>query len=81
MLSLDVFLMFHFLQHSNVASWWVPGTQMLTVYDFVLAVAMLRMFGSDSECSGLAGVYTFKSSDRYFGYAVVNAVWHKEPIF
>ena len=39
---------------------------------------MLRIFGSDDECSGLAGVYTFKSSDRYFGYAVVNAVWHRE---
>ena len=43
-------------------------------YDLVLAAAMLRIFGSDNECSGLAGVYTFKSSDRYFGYAVVNAV-------
>ena len=29
---------------------------------------------------GLAGVYTFKSSDRYFGYEVVSAVWHRELI-
>ena len=49
-------------------------------YDFVLAVAMVSMFGSDDDLSGRAGVYTFKSSDRYFGYAVVNAVWHKESI-
>ena len=47
---------------------------------FVLAVAMLRIFGSNDEHSGLAGVYTFNSSDRYFGYAVVSAVWHKESI-
>ena len=37
-------------------------------YDLVLTVAMLRIFGSDDECSGLAGVYTFNSSDRYFVY-------------
>ena len=49
-------------------------------YDLILAAAMLRIFGSDDECSGLASVYTFKSSDRYFGYAVVNAVWHTESI-
>ena len=49
-------------------------------YDFVLAAAMLRIFGSNDERSGLAGVYTFKSSDRYFGYAVVNALWHRESI-
>ena len=49
-------------------------------YDFVLAAAMLRIFGSNDECSGFAGVYTFNSSDRYFGYAVVNAVWHRESI-
>ena len=42
-------------------------------YDFVLAVLMVNMFGSDDDLSGRAGVYTFKSSDRYFGYAVVNA--------
>ena len=36
-------------------------------YEFVLAAAMLRIFGSNDECSGLAGVYTFNSSDRYFG--------------
>ena len=45
-------------------------------YDFVLAAAMLRIFGSDNKRSGLAGVYTFNSSDIYFGYAVVDAVWH-----
>ena len=49
-------------------------------YDFVLAVAMLRRFGSDDERNGLAGVCTFKSSDRYFEYAVVNAVWHRESV-
>ena len=38
-------------------------------YDFVLAAVMLRIFGFD-----LAGVYTFNSSDRYFGNAVVSAV-------
>ena len=43
-------------------------------YDLVLAAAMLKISGSDDECSGLAGLYTFKSSDRYFEYAVVNAV-------
>ena len=59
-----------------------PGRQMLAVhtYDFVLAAAMLRIFGSNDERSGLAGVYTFNSSDRYFGYAVVSAVWHRESI-
>ena len=41
---------------------------------------MLRIFGSNDERSGLAGFYTFNSSDRYFGYAVVNAVWHRESI-
>ena len=49
-------------------------------YDFVLAVAMLRIFGSNDERSGLAGVYTFNSSDRYFGYAVVNTVWDRESV-
>ena len=49
-------------------------------YDLVLAVLMVNMFGSDDDLSGRAGVYTFKSSDRYFGYAVVSAVWHKESI-
>ena len=49
-------------------------------FDFVLAAAMLRIFGSNDERSGLAGVYTFNSSDRDFGYAVVNAVWHRESI-
>ena len=49
-------------------------------YDLVLVVAILRMFRSDDECSGLAGVYTVKSSERYFGYAVVNEVWHIESI-
>ena len=27
-----------------------------------------------------AGIYTVKSSERYFGYAVVNEVWHLESI-
>ena len=49
-------------------------------YDLVLAVLIVNMFGSDDDLSGLVGVYTFKSCDRYFGYAVVNAVWHKESI-
>ena len=49
-------------------------------YDFVLAAAMLMLFGSKDERSGLAGVYTFNSSDRYFGYAVVNAVQHSESV-
>ena len=49
-------------------------------YDFVLAAAMLGIFGSNDERSGLAGVYTFNSFDRYFGYAVVSAVWHRESI-
>ena len=49
-------------------------------YELVLAAAMLRIFGSDDGRSGLAGIYTFKSSDRYFGYAVVNAVWHRGSI-
>ena len=53
---------------------------MHAVHDFVLAVAMLRIFGSNDERSGFAGVYTFNSSDRYFGYAVVNAVLHRESI-
>ena len=54
---------------------------MLAVHmTFVLAAAMLRIFRSNNERSGLAGVYTFNSSDRYFGYAVVNAVWQRESI-
>ena len=39
---------------------------MLAAYDFVLAAAMLRIFGSNDERRGLAGVYTFNSYDRYF---------------
>ena len=31
-------------------------------YDLVHAAAMLRIFGSNDERSGLAGVYTFNSS-------------------
>ena len=46
----------------------------------VHVVATLRMFGSDDERSGLAGVYTVKSSERYFGYTVINEVWHIESI-
>ena len=49
-------------------------------YDLVLAAATLRIFGSNDERSDLASVYTFNSSDRYFGYAVVNAEWHRESI-
>ena len=49
-------------------------------YDFVLAAAMLRIFGSNDERSALAGVYTFNSSDRYFGYAVVSTVWHRDAV-
>ena len=51
-----------------------------SLYDLVLAVLMVNMFGSNDDLSGRAGVYTFKSSDRYFEYAVVSAVWHKESI-
>ena len=61
-----------------------PGTQFQLMgpwyanarspYDLVLAVPMVNMFGSDDDLSGRAGVYTFKSSDKYFGYAVVNVV-------
>ena len=47
-------------------------------YDLVLAVPMVNMFGSDDDLSGHAGVYTFKSSDRYFGYVIVKAVWRKK---
>ena len=49
-------------------------------YDFVLAAAILRIYGYNDERIGLAGVYTFNSSDRYFGYAVVSTVWHRESI-
>ena len=49
-------------------------------YDLVLAAATLRIFGSNDERRGLAGVYTFNSSDKYFEYAVVNAMWHRESI-
>ena len=75
MLSLDVFECFLFFNSSNAArdpvpvewSWYANAG---CLYDFVLAAATLRIFGSDDEHSGLAGVYTFNSSDRYFGYAV-----------
>ena len=49
-------------------------------YDLALVTLIVNMFGSDDDLSGHAGVYTFKKSDRYFGYAVVNAVWNKESI-
>ena len=49
-------------------------------YDSVLAAALLKIFGSNDERNGLAGVYIFNSSDRYFGYAVVSAVWHRVSI-
>ena len=45
-----------------------------------LTVAILRMLGSDDERSGLAGVCRVIGSERYFEYAVVNEVWHIEPI-
>ena len=51
-----------------------------SLHNLVLAVVMSSMFESDDDLSGRAGVYTFKSSDRYFGYAVVSAVWHRESI-
>ena len=71
----------HVLDPSNFTRDSVPiaGSHYANVrwsYDLVLVVATLRMFGSDDECSGLASVYTIKSSERYFGYAVVNEVWH-----
>ena len=72
-----------FFHNSNAAKDPVPVDGSLVArcpYDFVLAAAMLRIFGSNDERSGLAGVYTFKSSDRYFGYAVVNAVCHRGSI-
>ena len=81
-MSLECVLFFH---SSNAALDPVPvmGTWYENArcpYDFVLAAVMLRIFGSNDERSGLAGVYTFNSSDRYFGYAVVHAVWHRESI-
>ena len=83
MLSLDVFESFLFFNNSNATRDPVDDDDgslvckcSLSVW-LGLAAAMLRMFGSDNECSGLAGVYTFKSSDRYFGYAAVIAVWHR----
>ena len=33
-----------------------------SLYNLVLAVLMVNMFGSDDDLSGRAGVYTFKSS-------------------
>ena len=86
MLSLDVFLNVSFSSTAQTP----PGTMFQLMgpwysnaccpYDLVLAEATLKIFGFNNECSGLAGVYTFKSFDRYFGYAVVNAVWHRESI-
>ena len=75
----------HVLDPSNFtrdcSNCWVhPDMQMFTDYDLVFVVAKLRMFESDVERRGLAGVYTVKSSERYFGYAVVNEVWHIESI-
>ena len=71
-----------FFHSSNAARDPVPVDRSLVgnarcPYDFVLAAAILRIFGSNDERSGLAGVYTFNSSDRYFGYAVVSAVWQR----
>ena len=81
-MSIECVLFFH---SSNAARDPVPVDGFLIgnarcPYDFVLAFLMLRIFGSNDERSGLAGVYTFNSSDRYFGYAVVNAVWHRESV-
>ena len=69
-----------FFHSSNAARDPVPvdGSLARCLYDFVRPVAILRIFGFNDKCSGLAGVYTFKSSDRYFGYAVVNALWHSQ---
>ena len=58
-----------------MGSWY---TNARSPYDLVLAVLMVHMFESDDDLSGCAGVYTFKSSHRYFGYVVVSAVWHNE---
>ena len=79
-MSFECVLFFH---SSNAATDPVPVDGSLVgnarcPYDLVLAAAMLRIFGSNDERSGLTGVYTFNSSDRYFGYAVVSAVWHRE---
>ena len=60
-----------------MGSWY---TNARSPYYLVLAVPMVNVFGSDDDLNDRAGVYTFKRSDRYFGYAVVNAVWHKESI-
>ena len=79
-MSFECVLFFH---SSNVARDPVPVDGSLVgkcLLSIVLAAAMLRIFGSNDECSGLAGVYTFNSSDIYFGYAVVNAEWHRESI-
>ena len=76
---------FLFFNSSNAAREPVPIDGSLVgkcccPYDLVLVVAMVSMFGTDDDLSSLAGVHTFNSSDRYFGYAVVNAVWHRESI-
>ena len=77
-MSFECVLFFH---SSNAAMDPVPVDRSLVgKYDCILAAAMLRIFGSNDEHSGLAGVHTFNSSDIYFGYAVVNAVWHRESI-
>ena len=52
----------------------------MRMFEDRMAGSSLRMFGSDDEHSGLAGLYTVKSSKRYFGNAVVNEVWHIESI-
>ena len=75
----------HVLDHSNFTRDSVPivGSMYANVrwpYDLVLVVVTLRMKGTDDERSGFSGVYTVKSSKRYFGNAVVNEVWHIESI-
>ena len=61
-MSLECVLFFH---SSNAARDPVPVDRSLVgkcscPHDFVLAAVMLRIFGSNDERSGLAGVYTFK---------------------
>ena len=70
----------HILYPLNFTRDSVPIAGSLVSNDLVLVVTTLRMFMSDDKCSGLAEVYTVKSSERYFGNAVVNEVWHIKSI-
>ena len=54
-------------------------------YDLVLVVAMPRIFGSDDERSGLAGVYTFnscgiesQSCKQFYWVLVANVTFSEE---